>query len=116
MWKQSRYALDFFRNNDIKFWEMSNDNIRVPAGSDDWILTSEDGTTLVTYRRNNSGTGIIMEGLLGRYSVSWYNPREGGLLQDGTVTTIVGGASTEVSYGNPPDTPDNDWVILIRSL
>jgi hypothetical protein len=78
MWKQSRYALDFFRNNDIKFWQMSNDNARLPIGSKDWVLTSEDGTTLVVYRRNNSGTGIIMEGLVGMYSVNWYNPREGG--------------------------------------
>jgi hypothetical protein len=116
MWQQSRYALEFFRNNDIQFWEMSNDNVRVPAGSDDWILTSADGTTLVLYRRNNSGTGISMVGLLGRYSVQWYSPRAGGRLQNGTVTTIVGGASTKVSYGNPPETPDKDWVILIRSI
>jgi Putative collagen-binding domain of a collagenase len=108
--------LSFFRDNELMFWQMANDNARVPAGSDDWVLTSKDGETIIVYRRNDSGIGIKMQGLFGRYSIQWYNPREGGSMQAGTYTTIVAGGNTVVSYGSPPDSPTDDWIILIQSL
>jgi Putative collagen-binding domain of a collagenase len=116
MWKQSRAALDFFRNNGVKFWQMSNDNIRLPVNSLDYVLSSVDGTELIVYKRNGNGksTGINMKGLSGTYSVRWYNPREGGPLELGTVTSIVGGDDSLVSYGNAPGSIDKDWVVLLR--
>lgn len=95
---------------------MANDNGRVPDGSDDWVLRSCDGDTIIVYRRNNSGTGIRMQDLFGRYSIQWYNPREGGSLQSGKYTTIVAGGNTVVSYGSPPDSVTEDWIVLIQSL
>jgi Putative collagen-binding domain of a collagenase len=95
---------------------MANDNARVPADSDDWVLSSRDGETLIVYRRNDSGTGISMQGLLGRFSIQWYNPREGGSMMDGTYTSIVAGGNTVVSYGSPPDSPTEDWIVLIQGL
>jgi hypothetical protein len=95
---------------------MSNDNIRLPDGSNDWVLSSDDGKTIVVYRKDNNGGGIIMDGLSGRYSINWYNPREGGLLQEGTVTTIIAGDINPVFYGDSPDLSDKDWVVLIQSI
>jgi Putative collagen-binding domain of a collagenase len=116
MWTQSRFALEFFRNYNVPFWQMSSDNsFRVPAGSGDRVLSSTDGTTIVVHRRDNTGGSISMGGLTGGYSVQWYNPRTGGSLQNGSVTSIQGGG-LNVPYGSPPDTPDNDWVILIKGI
>jgi Putative collagen-binding domain of a collagenase len=116
MFQQSRYALEFFRKNGIKFWQMTNNNSRSSSGSTDRVLESRDGTTLVISRRSNPGSNINMSDLTGSYSVRWYNPSEGGLLQQGSVTTIVAGSSSFVSYGDSPNLPDNDWVVLIEKL
>lgn len=116
MWQQSRYALEFFKNYELPFWAMTNQNFRLPSGSSDRVLASEDGSTIVVYRINEDSSSIIMTDLPFRYSISWYNPREGGALEEGTTTAIVGGSDTPVSYGNPPESPDADWVVLFRSL
>jgi hypothetical protein len=89
MWKQSRYALNFFKNNRIPFWQMSNNADRVDSRTD-WLLSSSDDTTHVVYRRSSPTSGVIdMAGLSGSYS----------------------------SYGLPPNPRDTmDWAILIRKI
>jgi hypothetical protein len=116
MWQQSRYALMFFRDNAVPFWAMSNDNVRLLDGSNDRVLSSADGDILVVYRNSNGTQGISMVGLTGRYSVDWYNPREGGPLATGTVTSIIAGSSAPVSYGEAPGSDDKDWVVLLRQV
>ena len=54
-----------------------------------------------------------LSGVSGAFTVQWYDPRNGGGLQDGSVTTVTGGGSR--SLGNPPNESSKDWAILIRS-
>jgi hypothetical protein len=119
MWKQSRHALDFFYNNGIKFWKMLNDNSRLPDGSSDYVLSSEDGSTLIVYRRSSSGVEVDMQGLSGSYSVQWYNPREGGSLQSGSMPRIIvgaGGGTSMTLFGVAPESNDSDWVVLLTKV
>jgi hypothetical protein len=37
-------------------------------------------------------------------------------MMDGTYTSIVAGGNTVVSYGSPPDSPTEDWIVLIQGL
>ena len=46
------------------------------------------------------------------YSVRWYDPRNGGPLQSGTVAAVTGPGV--VALGQPPGAPGDDWVILVR--
>jgi Putative collagen-binding domain of a collagenase len=116
MWTLSRYALEFFHNNDVPFHRMSNVPNRVDSTTD-WLLSSSDATVHVIYRGSTPSSGSIdMKGLPGTYSVKWYNPRTGGSLQAGSVSSILGGNGS-ISYGNPPNLSDRkDWVILLRKL
>ena len=117
MWRQSRFALSFFRDNAVPFWAMSNDNIRLSDESNDWVLSSDDGNFLVVYRkRNDSQLSISMVGLTGRYSINWFNPREGGPLMQGSVVSIIAGSSTPVFYGESPGSDDKDWVVLLSRV
>jgi hypothetical protein len=50
----------------------------------------------------------------GSYDVRWFDPRAGGALQSGSVTTLTGGEQTLVTVGQPPNSPARDWVVLIR--
>lgn len=117
MWDQSRYALDFFKNNNIPLWQMSNRNDRV--ADRDWLLSSSDGEIHVLYRRdpNRVTAGILMDGLLGVYSLKWYNPRTGGSLGNGSISSIVGNGKNFVSFGDPPGLDDGkDWVLLLKRI
>jgi hypothetical protein len=116
MWTQSRYALEFFQKNSIPFWQMSNDANRINSLTD-WLLSSSDGAVHVIYRRTTStaGTGIKLD--VGTYSVKWYNPRLGGSLLNGSITTIAGNGVASIPYGNPPGPNDGkDWAILIKKV
>lgn len=47
------------------------------------------------------------------YTVKWYDPRKGGELKNGSVTSITGPGAK--SIGNAPSHPHNDWVILLEN-
>jgi len=44
------------------------------------------------------------------FTIRWYNPRTGKFA--GKIITIRGGK--EISLGQPPDFPREDWVVLIQ--
>jgi hypothetical protein len=109
MWDLSRYALEFFQNNTIEFWKMSNANDRVSNG---WCLAHEDGTMMVVYLIDGGTASIDLAGSTGTtYTSKWFNPRRGGALQDGSVRSLnVGGTRL---LGNAPNGAPGDWVVLI---
>ena len=115
MWTQSRYALDFFYNNNVPFWEMSYDRDNRVDGQTGWILANVGKSILVFYRRTlTTASTIDMTNLAGTYSIKWYNPRSGGPLQNGSVATIVGGTGKK-DCGKPPNPLDTkDWAILLQ--
>jgi len=45
-------------------------------------------------------------------SVKWFNPREGGELKDGSVSSVSGSGIKDL--GNPPSQPDMDWVVVVK--
>ncbi|NJM79591.1 MAG: carbohydrate-binding protein [Flavobacterium sp.] len=105
-WNYCKIALDFF-NQYVPFWEMSNaDNIT--TGTNSYTL-AKTGQVYVVYLRNGGGASVNLPS--GNYTVKWYNPRSGGALQNGNVTSVSGGGTK--SIGNAPDS--NDWVALIRN-
>lgn len=120
MWVQSRYALELFHNNNIPFWEMSYDTQNRVNNATDWILVNPTNTVLLLYRRvtRTSSNLINMRSITGTYSVKWYNPRTGGNLQNGSMTSIVAtGSNANIQYGSSPNSADTmDWLVLFRKL
>ena len=108
MWQQSRYALEFFSDSGIPFWDMSNDNDRVSSG---WCLVQSNEDIIVVYLPNG-GTTTIDLATSTTYSVKWYDPRNGGLLQDGSETSLLGG--NNIPLGSAPNNDNQDWVILLE--
>jgi hypothetical protein len=107
LWDQSKYALDFFKSNNVPVQTMSSANELVSSGS--LCLLSADASTIVVYAKTTLTSPTIR--LSGSYSVSWYNPRTGGAMLNGSVTTI----SSSGSLGKPPVSTDvADWVILLK--
>ena len=125
MWQQSRYALEYFRDNQIPFQSMmssKNENtpvpVKLPATSPDWLLSLITGKLHVIYRKvGNAPDGTVTGLPEGTYDVKWYNPRTGGAQQRGSIISFYAMDSSRIlSYGTPPGTPTLDWVITIRKI
>ncbi|MGB5665779.1 MAG: DUF5060 domain-containing protein [Maribacter sp.] len=109
-WDQGRICLEFFKNNNVRFWEMKpNDSLISSEG--DYILANP-GKSYVVYLKNGGESILDLEKNEGDYTVLWYNPRSGGMLQKGKTKTIKG--SGKQSLGLPPIEKDKDWVVFIQ--
>lgn len=114
MWDYNKYALEFFVDNHIPFWEMTNQNELIgnlDANNQKYCLAKPDSIYVIylaqggtTELRLNPDKDII-------YEIFWYNPRTGGALQQGEITTIQ--AKDTVTVGPPPSEPAEDWVALL---
>jgi hypothetical protein len=111
-WNYTRYALEFFNGNGIPFWEMTSDNA-ISSANDDYGFV-KPGEAYVVYLKNGGTTNLDLSNQAGEFEVSWFDPRNGGPLQQGSVTMVNGGSS--VSLGASPNAPTLDWVILVRRL
>ncbi len=109
-WDQNRYALQFF-NTHIPFWEMEpNDNL---TSDDSSYCLAKEGEVYVVYAERNADNIKINLGDSGNtFEIKWFNPREGGDLQEGTIVSVK--AEGIVALGKPPSKPEKDWVILIK--
>lgn len=112
MWKQSKVAVDFFETH-LPFWEMA------PYEHPSWQkgiygLRNDKNSLFVLYVPPKQSRWPNLSLPEGTYDVSWYDPIKGGDLQKGSLPTIEGTAETEV--GNPPQSPDQDWVVLLARI
>jgi hypothetical protein len=64
------------------------------------------------YLPDGGTTTLDLSDASGAFDVKWYDPRHGGELQDGSVTSVEGGGSA--SLGNAPAEPASDWAVLVR--
>jgi len=112
MWNLTRHALEFF-NKYLPFWEMHSAD-ELTDNPDDYVFAKK-GEIYAIYLPEGKITHLNLVGFSGRFSVRWYNPRNGGKLQKGTIETIKAGSSA-VEIGYPPIEKEKDWVGLIRKM
>jgi hypothetical protein len=109
-WNQCKYLLDFFEGNNIPITETENyDNL---VQKDDYCLAIP-GEMYIVVLRNGNGT-IDLEDNKGEFSLEWFDPRNGGKLQTGSVEKLSGGAIQKLN--GAPSSPDKDWVVYVRKL
>lgn len=108
----SRYMRDFLYRLPLLNGQSSMTLVTSTTG-DDFTLY-KDGEIYGIYN-TKSGTGMSLDltGKTGSYTVKWYDPRNGGALQNGTVTTIAGGAKRDL--GSAPNNTNMDWAILVQN-
>jgi hypothetical protein len=102
-------AKDFYINNNVPFWEMANNDASTSSG---WMM-SKPNSQHVLYLPNG-GTSNVNLGASGDYVVKWYDPRNGGALVDGSVTTITANGNSQ-AIGNAPNNTSQDWVVLLAN-
>ena len=141
LWDYTNYAMCFYRDNEIPFWQMTNANNLTKSEKD--FVFAKPGEIYVIYLPDGGASTLNLENHKGIYSVEWYNPRKGGDLQKGRVfpaavksivsrdgwsfqvkgpDVVHGGNVIQVSgpgwvsLGIPPTKVEEreDWVILVR--
>ncbi|MEO0796831.1 MAG: carbohydrate-binding protein [Verrucomicrobiota bacterium] len=113
MWAWARYCInDFVIANNIPFWDMENRDDLLSNGGGNHCLAVV-GNTYVIYLDDGGTTSLNLNGQSGTFDVRWFDPRNGGNLQNGSVTSITGGGSR--SIGNPPGASGSDWAVLVTN-
>jgi regulation of enolase protein 1 (concanavalin A-like superfamily) len=113
-WDYARYSLQFFNNNNVPFATMANQNGLIGNGGNDnskGYCLAKAGAHYVIYLPSGGSKNLNLNSVSGSYSVKWYDPRNGGGLQNGTVTTVNGGGNR--SIGNAPSSTGSDWVVYV---
>jgi hypothetical protein len=107
MWNQTRHAVAFFRHH-LPFAAMRHaDDAVTNRGA---YCLAKPGEVYAIYLPTGGTTGLELPD--GEYAVRWYDPRDGGDLQRGTLTSVRGGGIR--SLGEAPRDTGNDWAVVVR--
>ncbi|MCH7228406.1 DUF5060 domain-containing protein [Haloferula sp. A504] len=114
-WDVCRHFLEFWEISGAPFWTMSNANALVSgSGNNANRCLASPGSHYVVqlYRGDGGGTTTLdLTGAAGDLFVRWFDPRNGGAMRQGSVTTVSGGGV--VTLGRAPDSPDEDWIVHV---
>ena len=111
-WKQNKHALQFF-NNDLPFWQMEPKDELITSKSIAYCLAKEHEVYAIYAEENSDEISINLGNSKKTYTISWFDPRNGGKLQKGSKTSVR--ANGIMTLGNPPKELDKDWLILIQA-
>ena len=114
-WDMGRICINFFEEQDLPVTEMTAQNELIssyfPAGTGDFCFAKQGDTYLILLKKGGEHQ-LDLTSVGGKYTVKWYDPRNGGDLQNGSIQSISGGSAP--SLGTPPNNPEKDWVVLVR--
>lgn len=113
-WDYCRIAINFFHDQKIPFWEMQNADELI--GNKDHAPTNfclaKTNRIYLVYLTSGGSADIDLSKANGEFSVHWFNPRSGGPLETGSVTSVSGGQ--QATIGAPPRDSEEDWLVVIR--
>jgi hypothetical protein len=79
--------------------------------TDDYVL-AKPGEVYAIYVPRGGAATLDLENSEGGFAVQWFNPRAGGELAEGSVTSVSGPGIKPL--GEAPQNADADWVILVK--
>ena len=111
-WDNCRHALEFFEANRFPFEEMGNHNELVSGGGDNGNrCLAKIGNCYLVQLRDGGAHTLDLSEVTGTFTTKWFNPRTGGAVTEGSVLE----AGTWAALGEPPDSPAEDWIVLVQS-
>ena len=108
-WDLGAICINFFAQNKFPITEMSSHNELISSEGD--FCFAKEGDTYIVLLKKGSGQ-LDLKQYDGNYSVKWFDPRNGGELQNGLVKKINGKGIK--SLGIAPDSPKQDWIVVVR--
>ncbi|WP_289039701.1 DUF5060 domain-containing protein [uncultured Zobellia sp.] len=113
-WDQAVHAMDFFKKNNVPFWETENRNDLVGNTENENTVycLAKENEVYVVYLNSEPTAQLDLSNASGEFEVLWFNPKKGGDLRKSKVKKVSGGAV--VDLGKSPDKKQQDWTILVR--
>lgn len=108
LWEQTKHALDFFHK--YMPFEIMSCKDELTENKNDFVF-AKVGQVYAVYLPEVVETFLDLPGDT-KYTVSWYNPKEGGALKNGTKKKVKAGE--HMSIGFPPS-KKGDWVALVKN-
>ncbi len=91
--------------------EINSTKTGVVTDEDDFVY-AKPGDIYAIYLKQGGSPKLDLTDAPGNFRVLWYDPRNGGKLQEGDVLKVAGGA--QQSLGSPPKDKGKDWAVLVR--
>jgi hypothetical protein len=113
-WDFGRIALDFFRTHQVPFSTMTNADGLVGNMTGDnskWCL-AKTGEIYLVYLPTGGTATLDLREASGSFTVSWFDPRNGGALKRGSLASVKAGG--QAALGQAPDSPSEDWLVVVR--
>lgn len=113
-WNDCRIALGFFQQHEIPFWRMTNADQLVGNLQHDnsYYCFADLGREYLVYLPRGGSVDLDLSGVDGDFTIRWFNPRLGGAMKSGSVSTVNGGRVQAI--GRPPVDDEEDWVAVIK--
>lgn len=109
MWELTHIAVDFFHRF-LPFPEMqSADDLLTNSNA---YCFAKEGSIYAVYLPPGETTRIRLPE--SRFTIRWFDPRNGGEMQEGSVAETSGGDNSVL--GSPPSDPESDWVVLLSPV
>ncbi len=107
-WKQSTLATQFMLQFPLEEMVSSDDLVNV---KDAYCLAKEGEVYLVYIPAKSKNIQLKLRGTKS-FEVNWFNAKEGGALQKGSVASVQGEGFQKL--GTPPSNPDQDWLVVLK--
>jgi hypothetical protein len=113
-WDYARYALEFFKDQKIPFWNMRNADALVgnPENDNSRYCLALPGELYLVYLPTGGTAELDLSDASGEFVVSWFNPRTSALLAAPALPKVRGGQS--ITLEPPSSEPGDDWLIMLR--
>lgn len=113
LWQLTNHALRFFKDH-LPYWRMEP-NHQLINSINAYCLREIDKTYAIYLPKVDDYT-INLNEAGGKFNVKWYDPLNGGELQNGSIETIIGGTTS--GLGKPPkrSSSNHDWIVLLKKV
>ncbi len=113
-WDYCRHAKAFFDQHlPVATMVARNDLVGNPGNGNSRYCLAAVGARYAVYLPSGGTTTLDLTGVSGTFDVRWYDPRAGGALRNGSLTSLVGGGQRNL--GSSPDQGTQDWAVLISA-
>lgn len=108
MWDYTRIARQFMQDHATFLAMRPADELVDNANA---YCLAWDSVSYLIYNPNGSVINLDLQTSVATYQVKWFNPRTGGALQDGSITSVIGPGL--VNIGLPPEGSTEDWIAVV---
>ncbi len=113
MWDYTKIAIDFFAGLPVTEMVNENDLVGNSANNNSKYCFAKAGEVYVVYLPGGGTSNLNLSGQSATFDIRWFDTRNGGALQTGSVSSVTGGGT--VGIGAAPSSTSSDWAVVLTA-